>query len=735
MTTRSHKKAGKDARPPGGQGGGRRPPRDGGGSRRGREGGARAPEAPHHGLGAADLLAIYRNMLLSRELDDEEIRLKRKGQIFFQINGVGHEALLTAAGMVLRPGRDWFFPYYRDRALVLMLGVTPEEILLEAVGAATDPAGAGRQMPSHWGHPRHHVVNQSSCTGSQVLHAVGCAEAWSQAQKNPDLRERIRNWASDEVSYVSVGDGATSEGEFYEALNSACILRLPVLFLVEDNGYAISVPVEVQTAGGSISRVARGFPGLSIHQVDGCDPIASYGCLKKAVAGIRAGKGPALVHARVIRPYSHSLSDDERLYRTAKEREEELERDPLTVFPRRLVAEGIATEEELKEIHAAVVEEVRAASDRAVGSPQAQPHTVLENLYSPDFDPTDRALAVEPRSPETAKPGTMVDLLNAALRDEMERDPRIVVFGEDVADVSREEALGEVKGKGGVFKVTFGLQRRFGSERVYNSPLAEASIVGRAVGMALRGMKPVVEIQFLDYIWPAYHQIRSELSLLRWRSNGAESCPVVVRVAGGGYLRGGAVYHSQSAEALFTHLPGLRVVMPSNAEDANGLLRTAIRCDDPVIFLEHKHLYRQTHNKGIDPGSGYTIPFGMASRVREGTGITIITYGALVQRSLVAAGKLAAEAGIEVEILDLRTLNPYDWEAIRESVCKTSRALVVHEEPRSWGFGAEIAARVGEELFEQLDAPVRRVGALDCHVAYAPDLEEVTLPQVEDVFR
>ncbi len=686
-----------------------------------------------HGLSKSQLLELYRTMFMSREIDDEEIRLKQKSKIFFQINGAGHEAVCAAAGMALRAGKDWFFPYYRDRALLLQLGQTPVEMLKTGTAAHDEPAGGGRQMPSHWGHPELNVPNQSSCTGSQALHAVGCAEAWFKGLGNEELRGHIRKWDDQEIAYISVGDGTTSEGEVWEALNSACNLRLPVLFVVEDNGYAISVPVEVNTAGGSFSKLVTGFPNLIIQEVDGCDPIAAYGCFKSVAERMRRERRPGLIHAHVIRPYSHSLSDDERAYRPADEREEEAKRDPLLTYPQFLIENGLATEASLQKLRDGVVELVRSASDEAVAAEPAHPSTVLDNVYSPDFDPTDPAIATDPVIADGAQPTTMVDLINACLRDEMERDPRIVLFGEDVADASRAEVLDECKGKGGVFKVTAGLQKQFGGERVYNSPLAEANIVGRAVGMALRGMKPCVEIQFLDYIWPAYHQIRSELAVYRWRSDGKDSCPVVIRVASGGYLRGGAVYHSQSAETLFTHVPGLRVVMPSNALDANGLLRTALRCDDPVIFLEHKHLYRQTYNKGAYPGPDFSIPFGKAATIREGADLSIITYGALVQRSNVAAKKIAEEHGIECEVIDLRTLNPYDWDAIRASVSKTSRALVVHEETRAWGYGAEIAARISEELFDELDAPVRRVGALDCFVAYAPDLEEAILPQSDDV--
>jgi 2-oxoisovalerate dehydrogenase E1 component len=680
------------------------------------------------GLDRTTLLELYRAMLLSRKVDDKEIQLKRQNKIYFQINGVGHEAVGAAMAQVFRPGRDWFFFYYRDRAASLALGVTPLEMFLQAVGAKDEPQSGARQMPSHFSSPRLHIANTSSPTGTQFLQACGCAEA--------GLYGALQGGAAgiafeeDEVVVVTTGDGTTSEGEFWEAMNTACNRKLPVVFVIEDNGYAISVPVEVNTAGGSISKLLASFPNLLQREVDGCDPFATVEALRAAEAHCRARKGPALVHAHVIRPYSHSLSDDETMYKTKEERDREAARDPLVTFPEILVREGIVERAVLTALEAQVQEEVNRAADRSLEAARPKPETALLYVYSPEVDPTTGAFASEPGF--VGEPTTMVDLLNVCMRDEMRRDPRVVVFGQDVADASREEAVGKVKGKGGVFKVTWGLQKEFGSNRVFNSPLAEANIVGRAIGMALRGMKPVVEIQFFDYIWPAYMQIRDELATMRWRSNNAFKAPIVIRVAYGGYIRGGATYHSQSGAQLMTANPGLRVVCPATALDANGLLRTAIRCDDPVIFLEHKHLYRQTYNKSPNPGPDYRIPFGRASIVREGADVTVVTYGATVQRALQAARQLEGE-GVSIEILDLRTLSPVDWDAIRASVRKTSKALVLTEDSLSWGYGAEIAARISEELFTELDAPVRRLAATDTFVAYAPELEDFILPQVEDI--
>jgi len=683
-------------------------------------------------LGGRDrttLLDLYRTMLLSRKVDDKEIQLKRQSKILFQINGVGHEALGAAIAHVFRPAYDWFFFYYRDRAASLGLGVTPYEMFLQAAGSAEDEQSGGRQMPSHFSSPRLNIANTSSPTGSQFLQAVGCAEAGLYAAGRAE-RVGVES-PGDEVVVVTSGDGTTSEGEFWESLNTASIGRLPVVYVVEDNGYAISVPVRENTAGGSISRITAAFPDLLIREVDGCDVLDTIRALEAAAEHCRARKGPALVHAHVIRPYSHSLSDDESQYKTAIEREEEARRDPLVVFPEMLVREGIVERAVLETLGEQLAQEVDQAADRAFAARRPDPESILSFVYSPEVDPTSDRFAADPQ-PE-GDPTTVVDLLNKCLRDEMRRDPRIVVFGEDVAD-AREEVLDEVKGKGGVFKVTWGLQREFGSDRVFNSPLAEANIVGRAIGMALRGLRPVVEIQFFDYIWPAFHQIRSELATMRWRSANAFSAPVVIRSTYGGYIRGGAIYHSQSGAALFTANPGLRVVCPSNAGDANGLLRTAIRCDDPVLFLEHKHLYRQTYNKGVYPGPEYGIQLGRAERVQKGEDLTVVTYGATVHRALQAARKVA-DQNISVEIIDLRSLSPVDWQTIGDSVRKTSKALVLHEDSLSWGYGAEIAAVLAERFYTDLDGPVRRLAATDTFVAYAPELEDHILPQVADISR
>jgi len=707
-------------------------------------------------LGRDEMLEIYRLMLTSRRIDDREILLKQQQKIYFQISGAGHEAIGVGAGLGLRSGYDWFFPYYRDRALSLTLGFSAYDMFLQAVGAATDTASGGRQMPMHWSSRKLHIVSPSSATATQVLHAVGCAEAGRYYSRHPEAAKQVAgdyrefreiDFKGDEVSFTALGEGSTSQGEFWEALNTASNQKLPVIICVEDNGYAISTPVEVNTPGGNISKLVANFPNFKFIECDGNDPVACKFAFEEAARHCRAGLGPAIVHAYCMRAYSHALSDDDKLYRTAAEREADKKRDPISRFRLRLLEEKIATEAEVAALEAKVDRDVIEAADRALEAPLPKPEDAKKHVYSEDLDLTRAPFATEQACEPgavaggralgfvDAKPHTMADLINACLHDEMRRDERIVVFGEDVADASREEALKEVKGKGGVFKLTSGLQIEFGSERVFNSPLAEANIMGRAVGYGARGMKPIVEIQFFDYVWPAMHQIRNELSVLRWRSYGGWGAPVVIRIPIGGYLTGGAIYHSQSGESIFTHIPGLRVAFPSNALDANGLLRTAIRGDDPVMFLEHKRLYRESFGRAPYPGPDFAIPFGKAKIVRPGRDLTIVTYGALVPRSLQAAEKAAREKGIEVEVIDLRTLSPYDWEAIATSVRKTSRVIVAHEDMISWGFGAEIAARIADELFEDLDAPVKRIGALDTFVAYQPVIEDAILPQTDDVYK
>jgi len=678
------------------------------------------------------LLGAYRWMILSRRLDDKEIQLKNQSQIFFQISGAGHEAVLVAAALALRPGYDWFFPYYRDRALCLALGVTPYEMLLEAVGAKDDPASGGRQMQSHWGHKRLNIVSQGSPTGTQCLQAVGCAEAGRLFQRLVDIPNRESRHQPDEVVYVSLGEGATAEGEFWESLNTACGKRLPVVYLVQDNGYAISTPKEVQTPGGDISRIVTSFPSLQVLTVDGTDFVESSRVLHRAVSYARERRGPSLVHAHVIRPYSHSLSDDERMYKTPAEREAEAARDPIGILRRLLLKDGLATDVDLQQVLANADREINEAADLALRAAKPAKDTARLWVFSPDVDPTSAAFDT-PAQP-SGKPDTMVAAINRTLRDEMARNPAVVIFGQDVADATREDALSAVPGKGGVFKVTHGLQRTFGATRVFNSPLAEANIIGRAVGMAVRGIKPVVEIQFFDYIWPAMMQIRDEMAMLRYRSGNNFSCPMVIRVPIGGYLRGGAPYHSQSGESIFAHCPGIQIVYPSNGVDAAGLLRTAIRCDDPVMFLEHKHLYRQTYNKGEYQGPDFMIPFAKGSLVKDGEDVVVLTWGALVQRTLLAAQQ-AEKDGISAAVFDLRTIIPYDWQGIARLVKRTSRVIIAHEDQLTCGFGAELAARIAGELFEHLDAPVRRVAALDTPVAYCPDLEEVILQQSADVLQ
>ncbi|MBC98518.1 MAG: dehydrogenase [Halobacteriovoraceae bacterium] len=691
--------------------------------------------AKKYGLKKEDLVGMLRNVYLSRKLDDTEISMKKQTKAYFQISSAGHEGILTAAANVLKPAHDWFICYYRDRALCTGLGVTPYEMLCQANGNIGDTSSHGRQMPAHWGNVKLNIVNKSSCTGTQFLQAVGLAEAGKYLeeldQNGIDLEGR--KYEKDEIVYVSTGDGTTSQGEFWEGVTTACVNKLPVLFMVEDNGYAISVPTEVQTPGGSISKALSNFPGLKIFECDGNCPIESYATMKEAEAYLRDGNGPVLVHAHVTRPYSHSMSDDQTMYRTKEELEREKEQDVFNSYPKLLVEGGIMSEEEKDSLLKEVSDECRQAMKEAIDTPWPDKSTAMDHLYSEDVDITSSDFE-HAGTFEGKEDVPMAGTINKTLRDEFKKNPFLRMWGEDVADFSQLEKLEnpDLKGKGGVFKITSGVQRASREGQVFNSPLAEANVVGRAIGQAMRGIKPVVEIQFFDYIWTAYMQIKNEAATTRYRSGGDFSNPLVIRVPIGGYLRGGSIYHSQTGESLYTHIPGLRVAYPSNAADAAGLLRTAIKADDPVMFLEHKHLYYQGYNRSADPGENYMIPFGKARVAKEGKDATVVTWGALVQKSIDAAKKLEAQ-GYSVEVIDIRTLAPFDMDAIKESLKKTNRLLIAHEEHKTSGFAGEIAARVNEECFEELDAPIKRVTSLDVHVAYCPQLEEVILPQTDDV--
>ena len=679
----------------------------------------------HRGIPFAELVEDFRLACTSRAIDDREIGLQKQSRVFFQISGAGHEALLLGLARLLRPGYDWFFPYYRDQALLLGLGATPYEILLQAVGSSADPASGGRQMPSHWGDAGRHVVTQSSPTGSQCIPAVGCAEAARYISRRPGLPGCTAE--GDELTYVSLGEGATSEGEFWESLNTACTLHLPVLYVVADNGYAISVPSSDQQSA-PVAELVQGFRGLAVHRIDGTDYFEVRERAAAAIARVRASEGPALLHATVTRPYSHSAADTQSKYRSPDELAIERSLDPIARLRIELVEGGVLSEAEADEIQEAARAEVAAAARRALAAPRPDPATIGDHVVALP------SVAEPERVPEGWEPGPPVgfgDAIRMALHEAMAADERIRVFGEDVAD-AREDVLADVEGKGGVFGTTLGLQKAFGMARCYNAPLAEANIVGRAVGQAVRGLRPAPEVQFFDYIWPAMQQIKSEAATIRWRSNGAFTCPMVLRVPIGGYLTGGSIWHSQCGESIFAHVPGLLIAFPSRARDVVGLLRYAFTCEDPVLMLEHKHLLRQPYARDPFPAEGFVIPFGRGTVVRPGSDVTLVTYGATVERSRQAAAALEEE-GTSVEILDLRTIAPWDRGLVAESVARTSRCLVVHEDVLTCGFGAEVAAWVGEHCFADLDAPVRRVAARDNHVPYEPTLERATLPQADDI--
>ncbi len=654
------------------------------------------------------MLCAYKTVLTARLIDAKILVLLKQGKAFFHVGCTGHEVAQVATAAAMRPGHDWAYPYYRDLAFALKYGYTIDDTIREAMHRQGGPGSNGFSMMGHYGKAELRIIAQSSPTGTQYLQAVGTAMG--------AVREK-----TDEVVYVSSGEGATSEGEFHEAVNWAARDRLPVIFLIENNKYAISVPVTDQVAGGSVAKMVRGYEGLDARCVDGCDYPAMYQVAGAAVARARKGEGPTLIEAQVVRLLAHSSSDDQRKYRDAGDLEEDLRRDPLPRFERLLIEKGIFTAEDVTRMRTELQAEIDRVAKEVETLPVPDPAEVDRFVYSPKrLVPPDGFVEPEHTGPKVV----LVDAINHALAEELERDPGILVYGEDVG-----------RGKGGVFTATKGLTEKFGEERVFNSPLAEASIVGTAFGLAVRGtFKPVVEIQFGDYIWPAFMQIRDEITMLRYRSYNTWSCPMVIRVAVGGYIHGG-LYHSQSIDGFFTHIPGIRVVFPSTAADAKGLLKTACREDDPVLFLEHKGLYRQGFASSPEPASDYLLPFGIAKIRKAGDDITVITWGMLVQRSLDAARAVEERLGLSVEVIDLRTLNPLDKDTVLTSVRKTGKVLIVHEDTLTGGFGGEIAAIIAEEAFERLDAPVVRVAAKDSPVPYAPPLEYAMLPQEADVVR
>jgi len=694
---------------------------------------ASAPGRTFRGYPVAEVVDDFRLACTSRALDDREIAMQKQSRVFFQVSGAGHEALGLALARHLRPGYDWFFPYYREQALVLGLGVTPTEVLLQAVGSADDPSSAGRQMPSHWGHPQRNIVTQSSPTGSQCIPAVGCAEAGRYLVRRPHLTARhgASDAHGDELTYVSLGEGACSEGEFWESLNTAANLHLPVLYVVHDNGYAISVPVSDQHPA-PVHELVLGFRGLEVHHLDGTDYFGVRDAAKSIVEHIRAGVGPALIHADVVRPYSHSAADTQSKYRSLEELTEEARRDPLDRFEHDLVAGGVLSAEAAAAIRAEARDLVLEAASAALAGARPDPKSITSQVMALPELPVPATPGVDGAPEHRGEPVPMGEAIKRTLHEQMAADERIRVFGEDVAD-AREQVLAGVEGKGGVFGTTHGLQRAFGQAQCFNTPLSEANIVGRAVGQGLRGLRPSPEIQFFDYIWPAMTQIRSEAATIRWRSNGAFTCPMVLRAPIGGYLTGGSIWHSQCGESIFAHLPGLAIAMPSRARDAAGLLRYAFRCQDPVLFLEHKHLLRQPYTVDPFPDPDWVLPFGVGEVRRPGDDVTVVSWGATVEKSVQAAVTLAEREGIEVEVVDLRTISPWDHDLVAGSVARTGRLLVVHEDTLTGGFGGEVASWVGEHCFADLDAPVGRLGAADTPVAYEPTLEHAILPQVEGI--
>jgi 2-oxoisovalerate dehydrogenase E1 component len=647
------------------------------------------------------LKKLYNTILTARILDTKMSIMLKQGKSFFHMGCSGHEAVQVALAAVLHPEVDWAYPYYRDLAFVLQLGFTPKEVLLGFLAKEEDPSSGGRQMPHHYGHKRLRIITQSSPTGSQYLQAVGCALGAVKEQKN-------------EIVYVSSGEGATAQGDFHEAVNWAAREKLPVIFLIQNNKYAISVHIDDQLTGGSPYSITAGYEGLNRFKLDGTNIIDSYTIARQAVELARQGNGPSLIEAETVRLVPHSSSDADKKYRDPEEMQEEQSRDPLVQFETLLKSKKHLSEEAIKDLKQDIKQMIDTTAEEAEAAKAPNPNTVKHFLLSPQNKYQQKS------NPGSASEVVLVDAINHALKEEMERNSNMYIFGQDVAD-----------DKGGVFAATQGISTIFGFERCFNAPLAESSIVGIAVGMAIRGLKPVIEIQFSDYIWTAMMQIRNELTTIRWRSNNQWNCPVVIRTPVGGYIHGG-LCHSQNIEAIFSHIPGIMIAYPSNAADAKGMLKYAIRCDDPVLFLEHKGLYRQNYAKSPEPDSEYLLPFGKAGIRKEGNDITIITYGALVQKSLIAATELDKE-GIRCEVIDLRSLVPLDQDTLFNSVRKTGKVLIAHEDSLFQGLGAEISAQISEFAFEYLDAPVRRIAAKHLPVGYSEILEKEILPQTEDI--
>ncbi|HMO17903.1 MAG TPA: dehydrogenase E1 component subunit alpha/beta [Oligoflexia bacterium] len=643
----------------------------------------------------------YKNMLRARAVDTKSIILYKQNKSFFQIGCAGHEAVGVAFAKAMTAGKDWFYPYYRDMALVSTLGMTNEELMLNILSKADDPNSGGRQMPMHYGHEILRIVNQSSPTGTQFLQAVGTAMG-------------IKYLGEDEVVYVSAGEGTTAQGSYHEALNWAGREKLPIIFVIQDNQFAISVHISEHIAGGSVERISSGYDGVDVKRVNGLDFEETLKAANNAVNRARKGDGPSVLIFDVVRLQSHSISDNQTKYRSTKDIEKDQKKDPILLLEKKLIKEKILSKKDIENIRHQINKDVDDAASWAEQQSDPKPDTALDFVLRGEYP--------EPVS-EPILDGNeefLVDALNHALHEEMARNPKMIIYGQDVG-----------YGKGGVFSVTTGLTDAFGSSRCFNSPLAEDSIVGTAIGLSVMGYKPVVEIQFGDYIWTAMMQIRNELAALYYRSNGTFSCPAVIRVAVGGYIRG-ALYHSQNIEATFAHFPGLVVIYPSNAGEAKGLLKSAIRSNDPVLFLEHKGLYRQVFAKSQTGGADDLVPIGKARIARHGTHASVITWGALVHRSLVVAEELS-HLGYEIEVIDIRTISPLDKETILESVRKTSRALIAHEDIEFSGFGSEIAALIADQAFSMLDAPVKRLGAAFSMIPQAPALEAVVLPSKDSI--